>query len=177
MLKKRVHAIVVVPLMLFASAFAGAAHAEEKVPRCVGWLTKAEIESALGVEVQAGDPVEYSPGFTLCSWTRDRPEGQLGLHLSFFELEAMREGPMTAESIPEYFDLQVSTKQGELGTEPATLEGIGKRAVLFSEEHLWIVMIELEEAFVHFSVSPTDITREQVETMARAAASQARTAG
>jgi hypothetical protein len=137
---------------------------------CVGWLTGAEVEAALGTKLETMDPVEYSPGFTVCSWTKDRPEGQLGVNLSFFEMQAIREGMVSAESIPEYFDLQVSSKKEQSGAEPQALEGIGKRAALFSEDHLWIVMIELEEGFAHLAISPGDVTRAQVEAMAKAAA-------
>ena len=157
-----------------ALTFASDVRAEEPAA-CAGWLTAAEVESALGMTVESVDPVEYSPGFTVCSWTKDRPEGQLGVHLSFFELKAMKEpGPMTAESIPEYFDLQVASKKESDGKEPETLEEIGKRAVLFSEEGLWIVMIELEEGFAHLAVSPSDVTRAQIEALAKAVAAHAK---
>ncbi|MEO8380283.1 MAG: hypothetical protein ABI779_11520 [Acidobacteriota bacterium] len=129
------------------------------------------MKSALGVELETVEPVEYSPGFTVCSWTKDRPEGQLGVNLSFFELKAIREGMVSAESIPEYFDLQVSSTQEQSGVAPRKLAGVGKRAVLFSEEALWIVMIELEEGFAHLAISPTDVTRTQVEAMAKAVSS------
>lgn len=154
-------------ILLFATAMR-----VESPPPCAEWLTTTEVQGALGMEVHAEGPAEHSPGFTLCSWTKDRPEGQLGVHFSFFEPEAMREGPITAESIPEYFDLQVAAKKDESGAEPQKLDGVGKRAVLFSEEYLWIVMIELEEGFAHLAISPTDITREQVEKLAKAAASR-----
>jgi hypothetical protein len=96
------------------------------------------------------------------------------VNLSFFELKAMREGMMSAESIPEYFDLHVSSKQEQSGVKPQKLDGIGKRAVLFSEEVLWIVMIELEEGFAHLAISPADVTRAQVEVLAKAVSSRAK---
>lgn len=160
-------------VLLLVSALAFDVRAEGRAA-CAAWLATAEVEAALGVKVEAVDPVEYSAGFTVCSWTRDRPEGQLGVNLSFFELKAIREGMVSAESIPEYFDLQVSSKKGESGAEPQTLDGVGKRAVVFSEEHLWIVMIELEEGFAHLAISPSDVTRGQLEAMARAVASRAK---
>ena len=89
-------------------------------------------------------------------------------------MKAIREGMVSAESIPEYFDLQVSSTQETNGSKPEQLEGIGKRAVLFSQEHLWIVMIELDEGFVYLSVSPTDITRARVEALAKSVAAHAK---
>lgn len=146
----------------------------EGKPSCAAFLTAAEVQTALGMELETVEPVEYSPGFTVCSWTKDRPEGQLGVNFSFFELKAIREGMISAESIPEYFDLQVSSKREESGVEPQKLEGIGKRAVLFSEEGLWIVMIELEEGFAHLAISPSDVARSQVEAVAKAVKSRAK---
>jgi len=147
----------------------------ERPAGCAAWLTAADVEKAIGLELETVDPVEYSPGFTVCSWTKDRPEGQLGVGLSFFELRAMREpGPMTAESIPEYFDLQVASKKEQDGKEPETLDGIGKRAVLFTEDVLAIVMIELEEGFVHLSISPNEVPRAQVEALAKAVTARAK---
>ena len=147
--------------------------AEGKAP-CAAWLTAAEVQAALGMELETVDPVEYSPGFTVCSWVKDRPEGQLGVNLSFFELKAIREGMISAQSIPEYFDLQVSAKREERGAEPQELDGVGNRAVLFSEEGLWIVMIELEEGFAHLAISPSDVARAQVESLAKAVGSRAK---
>jgi hypothetical protein len=162
--------VIVVSLLLLASELRA-----EGTARCAAWLTGAEVNTALGLELETIDPVEYSPGYTLCAWTKDRPvEGQLGVNLSFFELQAIREGMVSAESIPEYFDLQVSSKREQSGSEPEKLEGIGKRAVLFTEEHLWIVMIELEEGFAHLSISPTDVVRSRVEALAKAVASHAK---
>ncbi|HVE70112.1 MAG TPA: hypothetical protein VNI54_01990 [Thermoanaerobaculia bacterium] len=158
-------------VLLLASAAASDLRAEGSAA-CAAWLTATEVNTALGVELETVDPVEYSPGFTVCSWTKDRPEGQLGVNLSFFELKAIREGMVSAESIPEYFDLQVASKREAGGGEPQKLDGIGKRAVLFSEEHLWIVMIELAEGFAHLAISPTDVTRAQVEATAKAVASK-----
>jgi hypothetical protein len=164
------YSMVVVGFMLLRASDLRAADAAP----CAALLTTAEVQTALGTTVETVEPVQYSPGFTLCSWTKDRPEGGLGVHFSLFELQAIREGMVSAESIPEYFDLQVSSKQEEVGAEPAKLEGIGKRAVLFSEEYLWIVMIELEDGFAHLGLSATDITRAQVETMAKAVDSRAK---
>ncbi|MDP9194030.1 MAG: DUF3558 domain-containing protein [Acidobacteriota bacterium] len=159
-------------VLLLASAVAYDLRAEGAAP-CAAWLTAAEVRTALGVELETVEPVEYSPGFTVCSWTKDRPEGQLGVNLSFFELKAIREGMVSAESIPEYFDLQVSSTQERSGVEPQELAEVGKRAVLFSEEALWIVMIELEEGFAHLAISPGDVARAQVEAMAKAVDSRA----
>lgn len=159
-------------VLLLASAVAYDVRAEGAAP-CAAWLTAAEVKTALGVELETVEPVEYSPGFTVCSWTKDRPEGQLGVNLSFFELKAIREGMVSAESIPEYFDLQVSSTQEQSGVEPQELAEVGKRAVLFSEEGLWIVMIELEEGFAHLAISPGDVARAQVEAMAKAVGSRA----
>ena len=165
--------VLVLVILCLASllSFASAARAEGPAA-CAAWLTEAEVEAALEVEVETAAPVEYSPGFTVCSWVKDRPEGQLGVNLSFFELKAIREGMISAESIPEYFDLQVSSKREERGAEPQELDGVGKRAVLFSEEGLWIVMIELEEGFAHLAISPSDVARAQVESMAKAVGSR-----
>jgi hypothetical protein len=134
---------------------------------CAEWLTADDVSKALGLELETSDPVEYSPGFTLCSWTKDRPEGQIGANFSFFTMEAIRDGMISAESIPQYFDMHVSSHRDTTGVEPEKLEGIGKRAVLFTEDHLWIVMIELETGFGHLSLSPGDITRQQVEAVAK----------
>jgi len=158
-------------IVLLVSAVASDLRAEGAAP-CAAWLTAAEVKDALGMELETVDPVEYSPGFTVCSWTKDRPEGQLGVNLSFFELKAIREGMVSAESIPEYFDLQVSSTQEQSGVEPQKLTDIGKRAVLFADEALWVVMIELEEGFAHLSISPNDVARAQVEALAKAMASR-----
>ena len=166
--KREVHASV---LVLFILSFASGVRAEGRAA-CAAWLNEADVETALGMEVETVEPVEYSAGFTVCSWVKDRPEGQLGVNLSFFELQAMREGMISAQSIPEYFDLQVSSKREERGAEPQELDGVGKRAVLFSEEGLWIVMIELEQGFAHLAISPSDVTRAQVESMAKAVGSR-----
>ena len=161
-------------ILLLASAVPSDVRAEGGAP-CAAWLTAAEVEAALEMKLETVEPVEYSPGFTVCSWTRDRPEGQLGVNLSFFELKAIREGGgMSAESIPEYFDLQVSSKKGESGVKSETLDGVGKRAVLFTEEGLLIVMIELEEGFAHLAISPSDVSRAQVEALAKALDSHAK---
>lgn len=175
MQKKRARRAMVFALFipLLASAAASDVRAEGPAA-CAAWLTAAEVQGALGMELETVEPVEYSPGFTVCSWTKDRPEGQLGVNFSFFELKAIREGMISAESIPEYFDLQVSSKKDESGAEPETLDGVGKRAVLFSEENLWIVMIELEEGFAHLAISPTDVARAKVEKMAKAVATRAK---
>ena len=165
--------VLVLFILSLASALsvASAARAEGRAA-CAAWLTEAEVETALKLEVETVEPVEYSPGFTVCSWIKDRPEGQLGVNLSFFELKAIREGMISAESIPEYFDLQVSSKREQLGAEPQKLDGVGKRAVLFSEEGLWIAMIELEEGFAHLAISPSDIPGAQVKSMAKAVGSR-----
>lgn len=141
-------------------------------PGCGAYLGTAEVESALGVKVEAADPVEYSEGFSVCSWTRDRPEGQLGVILSFFDMKAIREGMVSAESVPEFFDLQVSSKRDVLGVEPVKLEGYGSRAVLFSEGVLWTVMIEMKEGFVHLGVTPGDVKQASVEKLAKAISSR-----
>ena len=162
---------VLVPFLLTLAAaltFASGARAADRMD-CTAWLTAAEVETALEMKLESAEPVEYSPGFTVCSWVKDRPEGQLGVNLSFFDPQAIREGMISAETIPEYFDLQVSSKRDQSGAEPEKLEGIGKRAVLFTEEWLWIVMIELEEGFAHLSVSPTDIGRAKLDALAKAA--------
>ncbi len=159
--------VFVVFILLLASVVGSDLRAEGSAP-CAALLTAAEVQTALGVEVETVEPVEYSAGFTVCSWTKHSPEGQLGVNLSFFELEAIREAMVSAESIPEYFDLQVSSKREESGAEPQNLDGVGERAVVFSEEGLWIVMIELEEGFAHLAISPSDVARSQVEAMARA---------
>jgi hypothetical protein len=170
---KRVGVLRPMVVVVFVLLFGSDLRADGQAP-CAALLTAAEVKAALGTELERADPVEYSPGFTLCSWTKDRPEGGLGMHLSFFEMKAIREGMISAESIPEYFDLQVSSKKEVSGVEPEALEGVGKRAVLFSEENLWIVMIELEKGFVHLAISPGDVTRAQVEAMARAVDSRAK---
>lgn len=165
---RRVVAVCFVVSLVAGLGFAPQVRAEGKAA-CTAWLTKAEVEKALGVTLDAGEPVEYSPGFTVCSWTKDRPEGGLGIHLSFMELKAMQDGPLAAATIPEYFDNQVASKKESDGKEPKTLEGIGKRAVMFTEEYLAIVMIELEEGFAHLSISPADDTA-QLEALAKAVA-------
>jgi hypothetical protein len=159
--------------VLFILLFGSDLRADGQAP-CAGLLTAEEVQAALGTDLERAEPVEYSPGFTLCSWTKDRPEGGLGVHLSFFEMKAIREGMISADSIPEYFDLQVSSTKEVKGVEPEVLEGVGKRAVVFSEESLWIVMIELEKGFVHLAISPGDVTRAQVEAMAKAVDSRAK---
>lgn len=146
----------------------------QEAAACDNWLTSDEVSAALGVEVDTSEPVEYSPGFTVCSWTKNRPEGQLGANFSFFTPQAIREGMISAESIPEYFDLQVSSHRDTTSVEPEKLDGVGKRAVLFAEDGLWIVMIELEEGFGHLALSPGDVTREQVLAVARGVRSHAR---
>jgi hypothetical protein len=161
---------VLVSLILTLAAavsFASGVRAAERMD-CTAWLSTADVETALEMKVEPAEPVEYSPDFTVCSWMKDRPEGQLGVHFSFFGPKAMREGAISAESIPEYFDLQVASKRGESGAEPEKLDGVGKRAVLFTEEWLWIVMIELEEGFGHLSISPTDVGRAKLEALAKA---------
>jgi hypothetical protein len=161
-------------MLLLASAVAYDVRAEGSAP-CAAWLTAAEVKAALNMELQTSKPVEYSPGFTVCSWTKDRPEGQLGVHFSFFEMKAIREGMVPAESISEYFDREVASKKEEGGSESQTLDGIGKRAVLFTEENLSIVMIELEEGFAHLAISPNGVVnRDQLVAMAKAAASRAK---
>jgi hypothetical protein len=140
----------------------------EEPKACAALLSAAEVEAALGVTMEAVDPVEYSEGFTVCSWVKDRPEGQIGVNLSFSELKAIREGMVSAESVSDYFDLQLSSTRDVSGTEPQKLDCCGKRAVLFSEKELWVVMIELEKGFVHLAVSPGDVTRAKVEALARA---------
>ena len=161
-------------VLTLATVLSFASHVRaEGTAACAAWLDAAEVESALQMKLETTDPVEYSPGFTVCSWTKDRAEGQLGVNLSFFELKAMREpGAMSAESIPEYFDLQVASKKEQDGSEPEKLEGIGKRAVLFTEDVLAIVMVELEEGFMHLSISPNEVTRAQLEALAKAATSR-----
>lgn len=162
-------------VLSFVSMLAPAPEVRAEGPAaCSAWLTAAEVKAALGLDVETADPVEYSPGFTVCSWTKARPEGEIGVNLSFFQLQAIREGMISAESIPEYFDLQVSSTKETSGTEPEKLEGIGKRAVLFSDDGLWVVMIELNEGFAHVALSPGDITRAQVEAVAKAVASHAK---
>lgn len=160
-------------LVLFILSLASGVRAEGRAA-CAAWLNAAEVENALEMKVETVEPVEYSPGFTVCSWVKDRPEGQLGVNFSFFELKAIREGMISAQSIPEYFDLQVSSKREEGGAKPQELDGVGKRAVLFSEEGLWIVMIELKEGFAHLAISPSDVPRAQVESMAKAVGSRAK---
>jgi len=165
MARNIVRSFLMVMSVLFVMPGASVIAAEQAA--CAEWLTAEDVSKALGLELQTTDPVEYSPGFTLCSWTKDRPEGQIGVNFSFFTMEAIREGMISAESIPEYFDMHVSSHRDTTGGEPQQLEGIGKRAVLFTEDHLWIVMIELETGFGHLSLSPGDITREQVEAVAK----------
>lgn len=160
------NALVMASILTFVS-LGGDARAETSA-ECANWLTAADVARVLGVELETAEPVEYSPGFTVCSWVRDRPEGQLGVNFSFFTPQAMREGMISAESIPEYFDLQVSSHRDTTSSEPQELAGVGKRAVVFSEEQLWIVMIELEDGFGHLALSPGDVTREQVEAVAKA---------
>ena len=163
----------VVPVFVVLLSAAGADLRAEGAP-CAALLTTADVQTALGVEVDAAEPVEYSPGFTVCSWSKDRPEGQLGVHLSYSDMQAIREGMMPAESVREYFDSQVGSKTEQDQIEPLELDGIGERAVLFSEEHLWIVMIELEDGFAHLGISPGDITRSQVEAIAKAVSARAK---
>lgn len=172
--KRALRSMVLVVFMLLLASAAGSDLRAEGAAPCAAWLTAAEVQAALGMELETVAPVEYSPGFTVCSWTKDRPQGQLGVNLSFFELKAIREGMVSAESIPEYFDLQVSSRREEFGVEPQKLDGAGRRAVLFSEEHLWIVMIELQEGFAHLAISPSDVARSQVEAMARSIGSHAK---
>jgi hypothetical protein len=124
------------------------------------------------MKVETAEPVEYSEGFTVCSWTRDLPEGQLGVSVSFFNMKAIREGMMSAESVPEYFDLQVASTREQGGKEPVALEGYGRRAVLFSDQYLLVVMMEMEKGFVHLALSASDVKREQIEALARAVASR-----
>ena len=81
---------------LAVSLFALALPAPEALaggkPACAAYLTEAEVEGALGLDMEATEPVEYSEGFTVCSWVKDRPvEGQLGINLSFFEMKAIRD--------------------------------------------------------------------------------------
>jgi hypothetical protein len=156
--------------LLSVMAFATDLHAEPAA--CAAYLTAAEVEAAVGVRVETAEPVEYSEGFTVCSWVKDLPEGQLGVSLSFFNMKAIREGMMSAESIPEYFDLQVASTREQGGKEPVKLEGYGKRAVLFSDEYLLVVMMEMEKGFVHLALSASDITRKQIEALAKAVASR-----
>ena len=155
--------VVVVGLFLWPAAKVTAQEAAE----CAAWLTSADVSKALDLELETADPVEYSPGFTVCSWTKDRPEGQLGVNFSFFTMEAIRDGMISAESIPEFFDLNVTSHRDTAGVEPQKVAGIGKRAVLFEEDGLWIVMIELETGFGHLALSPGDVTRAQVEAVGK----------
>ncbi|MGZ5474284.1 MAG: hypothetical protein ACXW31_16635, partial [Thermoanaerobaculia bacterium] len=75
---------VVLLILPLASALSFASDARaEGGAACAAWLTASDVETALGVDLETIDPVEYSAGFTVCSWTRDRPEGQLGVYLSF----------------------------------------------------------------------------------------------
>lgn len=151
-------------------AVAADLHAEE--PGCAAYLTAAEVEAALGIEVETQEPVEYSEGFTVCSWVKDLPEGQLGVNLSFFNMKAIREGMMSAQSIPEYFDLQVASTREQGGKEPQKLEGYGKRAVLFSDEYLLVAMMEMDKGFVHLALTAGSVKREQIEALAKAVASR-----
>ena len=162
------------PSLLLLTLFAPAVLAEGKAA-CAAYLNEAEVERALGLDVETAEPVEYSEGFTVCSWTKDRPaEGQLGVNLSLFELKAIREGMVSAETVREYFDLQVASTRETSGQEPETFKGCAKRAVLFTEEHLWTMMIEMEDVFVHLSVSPTDVGRAKMDAVAKAVCSRAK---
>lgn len=158
-----------VSVLLFAAAvsYAPGMRAEGR-KACTKYLTAAEVDGALGRKLEAAEPVEYSEGFTVCSWSIDRPEGALGVNLSVFEMKAIREGMVSAESVPEFFDLQVSSKRDQAGADPEKLDSYGRRVVLFTEDTQWTVMIEGENAFVHLSISPGDVTRSQVDKVVEA---------
>lgn len=144
----------------------------DQVKTCAAFLTTEEVEFALGMKVQVVDPIEYSEGFTSCSWLVDRDEGQLGVNFYFFEIKAIREGMISAESIPEFFDLSLATMRDGGGGEPQKLTGIGKRAVLFANEENWTVLIETDEGFAQVSVTSSGVEREQAVAVGKVAASR-----
>ena len=59
--------VLLVVSLASAVSFASDVRAEGRAA-CAAWLTASEVEAALGVKLETIDPVEYSPGFTVCSW-------------------------------------------------------------------------------------------------------------
>ncbi|HVR30474.1 MAG TPA: hypothetical protein VMS86_13185, partial [Thermoanaerobaculia bacterium] len=100
-------------------------HAQE-VPECARLLTQAELEAAAGEKFDEGsDPVVYAEGHTLCTFFA--AGGTKSVMVTFQNLKAIQEGMISAETVAEFFDMNVRSTEDVGGSKGQAIKGIGVR--------------------------------------------------
>jgi hypothetical protein len=138
---------------------------------CATLLTNDEVKTALGRPLSEDSPTiaaQSMDGTSTCYWTTSGAEPAVYITLMFHELEAIREAMVSAGSVSDFFDMNVSSTTDRGGVAPEMLKDVGVRAALFSESEAQFVYIETVEGFVHLSA--IGATRAQIEELARAVA-------
>ena len=138
----------------------------EEVAECARLLTPAELEAAAGEKFEeVSDPVVYAEGHTLCSF--HTAAGAKSVMVTSQSLEAIREGMISAETVKEFFDMNVRSTE-DVGSKGQAVKGIGVRAVLFTEPERLRMFVEMKKGFVE--VATTGLTAKQIEAVAAAVA-------
>jgi hypothetical protein len=156
-------AIALIGLVVFTSP-ASAGH------ECVALLTGAELKSAAGVVFdEVSDPVSFSEGQSQCSFFAHTDDGLKQVMFSYWNATAIREGMVSAESIPEFFDMMVRSHEEVGGVKGTKLEGIGVRSFFWEgEERTATIYAEMQIGFAE--IIGKGLTRPQLEAVAKAAA-------
>ena len=157
--------IALIGLIVFTSP----ASATEISHDCVALLTAAELKTAVGVVFdEVSDPVSFSEGQSQCSFFAHTGDGLKSVMFSFWNRTAIREGMISAESIPEFFDMMVRSKEEVDGEQGTKIQGVGVRSVLWEGAELSTVYVEAQIGFAE--VLAKGLTRAQLEAVGKAVA-------
>ncbi|HVS03701.1 MAG TPA: hypothetical protein VMT16_13100, partial [Thermoanaerobaculia bacterium] len=88
--------------------------------------------------------------------------------VTFQNLKAIQEGMISAETVAEFFDMNVRSTEDVGGSKGQAIKGIGVRAVLFTEPERLRMFVETKKGFVE--VAATGLTAKQLEAVAKAVA-------
>lgn len=138
----------------------------DDVAQCSKLLTQDEVKAAVGEAFdEVSEPTIYAEGHSVCAFFG--AEGK-SVMLTFLDPGAIHNGMISAESVAEYFDMNVRSTEEVGGLKGKPLQGIGVRAVLFSTPERPTIMIETKKGFAE--VASAGLTEKQLEAVAKAVA-------
>ncbi len=155
-------------LTLAIAVSSAAAPAIAETLRCAGMLTAAEVKAATGTAFEDMGPDSRNPGESECDWMARGGGGFKSVAFTFYELKAIEEALIPADSPAEFYDLNVRSTEEVAGGKGEKLPGIGVRAVLIRNSEQLVLYVERADGLLR--IVTNGLTNEQATAVARSAA-------
>ena len=151
---------------LIVLLLAASAHAED-APQCAMVLTQDELKAAVGESFdEVSKPVIYAEGHSQCSFFT--AGGAKTVMVTFMNLHAIREGMISAETVLEFYEMSVRSREDVTGQKGQVLKNVGVRAALFREPEPMTALVAMKDGFAE--IAAVGLTAGQLEAVAKAVA-------